>query len=169
MNPARQNGTGWPGQAARPGLLQGGPAGHKAKSILFAVLLCGLLPACVCGQTKAGGAPNNPAEMPVHCVDAATGKPYWTHEVDDEVWGSTLAADGKLYAGTHGGVLWVLAAQREKKVLARVLILKTASTAPLRQPMAHSMSPPCPSFSPSSPRPPIDRRAPILRLPPRKG
>jgi outer membrane protein assembly factor BamB len=56
----------------------------------------------------------------VHCLDANTGKPYWTHEVEDEVWGSTLVADGKLYVGTHGGTFWVLAAQRQKQVLSSV-------------------------------------------------
>jgi hypothetical protein len=66
----------------------------------------------------------------VHCVDANTGKPYWTHEVDDEVWGSTLVADGKLYVGTHGGTFWVLAAQRQKQVLGSVELGGAINTSP---------------------------------------
>jgi len=54
----------------------------------------------------------------VHCVDAETGQPCWTHEVKGDMWASTLAADGKVYAGTRRGDFWVFAASREKKVLA---------------------------------------------------
>ncbi len=32
----------------------------------------------------------------VHCLDAETGKPYWTHEIKGEVWASPLVADGKV-------------------------------------------------------------------------
>ena len=53
----------------------------------------------------------------VHCVDADTGKPYWTHETKGEMWSSTLVADGKVYVGTQRGDFWVLAAAKEKKVL----------------------------------------------------
>jgi outer membrane protein assembly factor BamB len=53
----------------------------------------------------------------VHCVDAQTGKAYWTHDAEGEIWASTLVADGKVYVGTRRGVLWVLAASREKKVI----------------------------------------------------
>lgn len=55
----------------------------------------------------------------VHCVDAQTGKAYWTHDAEGEIWASTLVADGKVYVGTRRGVLWVLAAGREKKVISR--------------------------------------------------
>ena len=56
----------------------------------------------------------------LHCVDARTGQACWTHELDGEIWGSTLVADGKLYVGTQRGTLWVLAAGRDKRVLASV-------------------------------------------------
>ncbi len=56
----------------------------------------------------------------VHCVDAVTGKPYWTHELTGEVWASPLVADGKVYLGTRSGEFWVFAASREKKVLSTV-------------------------------------------------
>lgn len=56
----------------------------------------------------------------VHGLDAATGSVIWEHDAGGEMWGSVLVADGKVYAGTRKGVFWVLAAGREKKVLAQV-------------------------------------------------
>jgi len=53
----------------------------------------------------------------VHCVDAATGEPCWTHDVQGEMWASTLVADGKVYVGTRRGEFAVLAAAREKRLL----------------------------------------------------
>ncbi len=56
----------------------------------------------------------------VHCLDARTGRPYWTHKTDGEIWGSTLVADGKVYIGTRREDFWILAADRRKKVIARI-------------------------------------------------
>jgi outer membrane protein assembly factor BamB len=56
----------------------------------------------------------------VHCVDAETGKPYWSHNCEGEIWASTLAADGKIYVGTRRGQLWVFAADKEEQVLCSV-------------------------------------------------
>ena len=56
----------------------------------------------------------------LHCVDADTGKPYWTLDMEGEMWASALVVDGKVYVGTRRGDLWVLAAEKEKRVLARV-------------------------------------------------
>ncbi|MDX1951943.1 MAG: PQQ-binding-like beta-propeller repeat protein [Verrucomicrobiota bacterium] len=53
----------------------------------------------------------------VHCLDAETGKAYWTHDMKAHMWGSTLAADGKVYVGDEDGDLVVLAASKEKKVI----------------------------------------------------
>jgi outer membrane protein assembly factor BamB len=52
-----------------------------------------------------------------HCVEADTGKPVWTHEINGDVWASPLVADGKVYLGTRSGTFYVFAAAREKKVL----------------------------------------------------
>ena len=51
------------------------------------------------------------------CLDAETGKPYWTHEIKGDVWASPLVADGKVYLGTRSGAFYVFAADKEKKVL----------------------------------------------------
>jgi outer membrane protein assembly factor BamB len=56
----------------------------------------------------------------VHCLDAETGKVYWTHDMKAHMWGSTMVADGKLFVGDEDGDLTVLAATKEKKVLSEV-------------------------------------------------
>jgi len=56
----------------------------------------------------------------VHCVDAETGRAYWTHDTGSEIWASTLVADGKVYIGTRRGVFLVFAASREKKVISSI-------------------------------------------------
>jgi outer membrane protein assembly factor BamB len=53
----------------------------------------------------------------VHCLDARTGRPHWTHETKGEIWASPLVADGKVFVGTRRGDFWVFAASREKQVL----------------------------------------------------
>ncbi|MEO5802197.1 MAG: PQQ-binding-like beta-propeller repeat protein [Verrucomicrobiota bacterium] len=58
----------------------------------------------------------------VHCVDAKTGEPFWTHEIHGEVWASPLVADGKVYLGTRNGDFWIFAANKEKKILGKVEI-----------------------------------------------
>jgi len=67
----------------------------------------------------------------VHCVDAETGRAYWTHELRGEVWGSTLVADGKVYVGSRRGDFWILAAEKEKRVLASVQFDAPISTTPV--------------------------------------
>jgi outer membrane protein assembly factor BamB len=66
----------------------------------------------------------------VHCVDAATGKAYWTHKAGGQMWGSTLVADGKVYVGTRSGTFWVLAAGKEKKVLGKMELDSGVSRSP---------------------------------------
>ena len=56
----------------------------------------------------------------LHCFDAATGERQWVHPLGSQTWcASAFVADGKVYAGTEAGVLWVLKAGREKQVLSR--------------------------------------------------
>jgi outer membrane protein assembly factor BamB len=56
----------------------------------------------------------------IHCADAKTGKPYWTHDTGNGIWASTLVADGKVYIGTRRGNFWVFAANRNKKVISSI-------------------------------------------------
>lgn len=55
----------------------------------------------------------------LHCLDADTGRCYWTFDAGQETWGSTLVADGKVYLVTRKS-FHVLAAGREKKVLSTI-------------------------------------------------
>jgi outer membrane protein assembly factor BamB len=52
-----------------------------------------------------------------HCVDAQNGKPFWTHDVEGEVWASPLLADGKVYLGTRSGAFYIFAADKQKRLL----------------------------------------------------
>ena len=56
----------------------------------------------------------------VHCVDAETGKPYWTHQTKGEIWASTLVANGKVYIGTRRRDFWILAASKEKRIISSI-------------------------------------------------
>ena len=56
----------------------------------------------------------------LHCLDAKTGKPYWTHEITGEAWASPLLADGKVYLGTRSGHFYIFAASREKNLLSSI-------------------------------------------------
>ena len=67
----------------------------------------------------------------VHCVEAATGKPCWTHETRGRIWASTLVADGKVYVGTRRGELLTFAASREKKILGKVELGAPISSTPV--------------------------------------
>jgi outer membrane protein assembly factor BamB len=53
----------------------------------------------------------------LHCVDADTGEPYWTHDLNGEAWASPLAVDGKVYLGTRSGSFYIFAASKTKKLL----------------------------------------------------
>jgi outer membrane protein assembly factor BamB len=65
----------------------------------------------------------------LHCVDAKTGAGVWRHELQGETWASPFVADGKVYVGTRRGFLHVLAAGREKQVLAELALRTPISAA----------------------------------------
>lgn len=67
----------------------------------------------------------------LHCVDAETGQPYWTHDVRGEVWASPLVADGKVYFATRQGEFLVFAASREKKLLSQINLRGPISASPV--------------------------------------
>jgi outer membrane protein assembly factor BamB len=43
----------------------------------------------------------------MHCLDAHTGKKYWSHDVQDSVWNSPYYVDGKVFLGTQGSAVYV--------------------------------------------------------------
>jgi outer membrane protein assembly factor BamB len=56
----------------------------------------------------------------IYCMDAETGKTYWTFDTKSHIWGSTLVVDGKVYVGTEDGDLVILATGKTLKEIARV-------------------------------------------------
>jgi outer membrane protein assembly factor BamB len=55
----------------------------------------------------------------VHCLDAKTGQPHWTHDLLSAVWGSPLVVDGKIYLGDEDGDVAVWELSPQKKLLAK--------------------------------------------------
>ena len=53
----------------------------------------------------------------VHCLDFATGKRYWEHDMFAACWGSPMIVDGKVFIGDEDGELTVLDFGKEEKEL----------------------------------------------------
>lgn len=67
----------------------------------------------------------------LHCVDADTGQPAWTHDTRDELWASPLVADDKVYFATRRGDIHVFATRREKTLLATTELREAVSSTPI--------------------------------------
>ena len=67
----------------------------------------------------------------LHCVDAASGKPYWTYDMTAPVWGSPLAADGKVYLGDQDGDVAVFRTGREMRKIAEIDMGDTIYSTPV--------------------------------------
>ncbi|MHC4146487.1 MAG: outer membrane protein assembly factor BamB family protein, partial [Planctomycetota bacterium] len=66
-----------------------------------------------------------------HCVDAETGKPYWTHQTKGEIWASALVADGKVYVGTRRREFLVFAASKEKQIISSLELDSPINASPV--------------------------------------
>ncbi|QDT92809.1 outer membrane protein assembly factor BamB family protein [Gimesia algae] len=53
----------------------------------------------------------------VHCLDFETGKRYWEYDMFAACWGSPMVVDGKVLIGNEDGMLVILKAGKEKKLL----------------------------------------------------
>ena len=53
----------------------------------------------------------------LHCLDAKTGKLYWTYDMESEVWGSPMYADGKVYLADEDGDIRIFADSKDMKKL----------------------------------------------------
>jgi outer membrane protein assembly factor BamB len=67
----------------------------------------------------------------VYCLNADTGEVYWTHDTKSHIWGSTLLADGKIFVGNEDGIVTVLAAGKEKKVLKEIEVDSPVLSTPI--------------------------------------
>ena len=56
----------------------------------------------------------------LHCLDAKTGQPYWTHDLLAAIWGSPFVVDGKVYLGDEDGDVIIMAHGKEKKLITEV-------------------------------------------------
>jgi len=56
----------------------------------------------------------------LHCIDVKTGKAYWTYNMMAAVWGSPLAADGKIYLGDQDGDVAVFRAGTEMNKVSEI-------------------------------------------------
>lgn len=56
----------------------------------------------------------------LHCLDAKTGTPYWTHDMLAAIWGSPIVIDGKVYLGDEDGDVVILEASKTKKLIAEM-------------------------------------------------
>ena len=56
----------------------------------------------------------------VFCLDAKTGELKWEHNTLGHIWGSTLVVDGKVFVGNEDGIVTVLQAGPEKKVITEI-------------------------------------------------
>ncbi len=54
----------------------------------------------------------------VHCLDAETGKKYWTHDCLSSVWASPLIVDDKVYVADEDGDVMIFQLAKQKKLLA---------------------------------------------------
>ena len=72
----------------------------------------------------------------LHCVDAETGKPNWTHDVLSVVWGSPMVVGGNVYLGDEDGDVVVLAAAKGKKLVGEMNMGSTVYSTPVP---AHGM------------------------------
>jgi outer membrane protein assembly factor BamB len=51
----------------------------------------------------------------LHCLDAKTGKQFWTYDMLAASWGSPLIVDGKVYVGDENGDVVIFPLSREKQ------------------------------------------------------
>jgi outer membrane protein assembly factor BamB len=66
----------------------------------------------------------------LHCLDAATGRRHWRYDLEADVWGSPVVADGKVLLGDLDGDLHVLAHGRTLESLAVNNMRNSIYTAP---------------------------------------
>ena len=56
----------------------------------------------------------------VHCLDAKSGKLYWTHDMFAASWGSVMIADGKVLIGDEDGDVTIFELSKEKNIISEI-------------------------------------------------
>ena len=55
----------------------------------------------------------------VHCLDASTGKCYWTYDMQSACWSSPLIVDGKIYIGNEDGQILIFKLSPTMEILSK--------------------------------------------------
>ena len=67
----------------------------------------------------------------VHCLDAKTGKPHWTHDMLAASWASPLIVEGHVYISDEDGDISIFALSAEKNLLAEINVESAVYTTPI--------------------------------------
>ena len=67
----------------------------------------------------------------VHCLDARTGKHFWTHDTRTTIVASPLIVDGKVFIPDVDGTVSILAVTRGKKLIAKNEVEEASHSAPV--------------------------------------
>ncbi len=67
----------------------------------------------------------------LYCLDAETGRHFWTYDAFAAVWGSALVADGKVYLGDEDGDVAILRTGRKMELLAETNLGSAVYTTPV--------------------------------------
>jgi len=67
----------------------------------------------------------------VHCLDAKTGQPHWTHDMLAASWASPLIVEGKVYIGDEDGDITVFKLGKELEILSEFNMDSAVYTTPI--------------------------------------
>ncbi len=67
----------------------------------------------------------------VHCLDATTGVPHWTHDMLAASWASPLIVDGKVYIGDEDGDICVFELSPKLNLISEVNMGSSVYTTPI--------------------------------------
>jgi hypothetical protein len=67
----------------------------------------------------------------LHCLDADTGRAYWTHDLSSQVWASPLIADDRIIVGDVDGKHTICALSKNKRLVANCQAGEAIASAPV--------------------------------------
>ena len=67
----------------------------------------------------------------VHCLDAKTGKPYWTHDMLAACWSSPLIAGEHIYISDEDGEVTIMKLSKEKEEVAAINMGNSVYSTPI--------------------------------------
>jgi outer membrane protein assembly factor BamB len=67
----------------------------------------------------------------VHCLDAKTGRHYWSYDTRGVQFGDPLIADGKVYIGNDSGVVNILELAHTRRILAKRDVVQPITASPV--------------------------------------